>query len=152
MPLVERVLDRSNALVTAETKSAIGTGARDILAKIEGTVYGMDAKVRGRLDYALFCLFLGASLLKSKRSLPTPFGKCLTHQPRSHRRKASSGLFFSPSFLRRCLSCIFEREGLVAGLDTSLPLSEGATLYSMLVLETDCPRDKHVCCFHPIRV
>ncbi|CAM9310206.1 unnamed protein product, partial [Ectocarpus fasciculatus] len=44
MPLVERVLDRSNALVTAETKSAIGTGARDILASIEGTVYGVDAK------------------------------------------------------------------------------------------------------------
>ncbi|CAN0100653.1 unnamed protein product, partial [Ectocarpus sp. 12 AP-2014] len=44
MPLVERVLDRSNALVTAETKSAIGTSARDILAKIEGTVYGVDAK------------------------------------------------------------------------------------------------------------
>lgn len=56
MPLVERVLDRSNALVTAETKSAIGTGARDILAKIEGTVCGVDAKVRGRvcMQYSIY--------------------------------------------------------------------------------------------------
>lgn len=48
MPLVERVLDKSNALVTAEAKSAIGTGARDLIAKIEGTVQGVDAKVRRR--------------------------------------------------------------------------------------------------------
>ncbi|CAM9136355.1 unnamed protein product [Scytosiphon promiscuus] len=44
MPLVERVLDKSNALVSADAKSAIGTGARDLLAKIEGTVQGVDAK------------------------------------------------------------------------------------------------------------
>lgn len=46
MPLVEKVLDRSNAFVTPETKTALGTGARDLLAKIEGTVQGIDTKVR----------------------------------------------------------------------------------------------------------
>lgn len=49
MPLVEKVLDRSSSLVTAEAKSAIGTGARDLLAKIEGTVQGVDTKVSGVL-------------------------------------------------------------------------------------------------------
>lgn len=49
MPLVEKVLDRSSSLVTAETKSVLGTGARDLLAKIEGTVQGVDAKVSGAL-------------------------------------------------------------------------------------------------------
>lgn len=46
MPLVEKVLDKSNSLVTAETKTALGSGARDLLAKIEGTVQGIDTKVR----------------------------------------------------------------------------------------------------------
>eukprot|EP00903_Cladosiphon_okamuranus_P011757 g11052.t1 len=44
MPLVEKVVDRSNSFVTAETKTALGTGARDLLAKIEGTVQGIDTK------------------------------------------------------------------------------------------------------------
>lgn len=47
MPLVERVVDRSNALVTARTKTTIGTNARGLLARMEGTArQGYDAKVR----------------------------------------------------------------------------------------------------------
>lgn len=45
MPLVEKVLDKSNSFVTAETKTALGSGARDLLAKIEGTVQGIDPQV-----------------------------------------------------------------------------------------------------------
>lgn len=45
MPLVERVLDRSSSFVTAETKTAIGAGARDLLASIK-SIEGSAAQSR----------------------------------------------------------------------------------------------------------
>ena len=46
MPLVERVVDRSNTLVTARTKKAFGSSARDLISRIGSTVQqAVDPKV-----------------------------------------------------------------------------------------------------------
>lgn len=56
MPLIERVAERSKSLVSAQTKTRMGTGARDLLAAVEETVqgYGASTKVRGGRCIPLF--------------------------------------------------------------------------------------------------
>lgn len=46
MPLIEHVVDRSNRLVSAQTKNKLGSGAKGLLAAIEDRMHSCDPKVR----------------------------------------------------------------------------------------------------------